>query len=220
MKSGMTLGKFGAFMAAFTMWVGGAWCITYEVQPMAWVCFLGGFFLGVWVIGDASWERHNDELQYRTYLVQERTKFAMSIAPLSSSQLQLIGLEYPELGIDFGVVPIVYVLKNGMNTGLMLVCFQQFLRDSTESAFADERRYNDDKHLQKLFGLSREQVRKQWQVATDYLLEIGYLLRGSMAGNQTYQWKSKGHYRKITRQYAVTPHFENLSNEQKAESGA
>ena len=51
------------------------------------------------------------------------------------------------------------------------------------------------------FGVSREVVRKQWALATEFLLEKQYLLQGSMAGSSTYRWVSKEHFRKARRWY-------------------
>lgn len=230
MKSGMTLGKFMVFMTAFLMWVGGAYCSTYDAVPMAWVCFLGGLFLGVWVLSDASWDRHNDEIQYRTYLVSERTKFALSLNGLDAKALDFLSVEWPELGVEFGNEPQVFILHHGNNTGVNLTFFQKFLADSNAHEFADLRKYNSDKYLQETFGVAREMVRKQWRLSVDYLLRIEYLMHGSMAGSHTYLWKSKGHYRKIARKYMITPIVPNvgeeeggsvasLKPEQKAESG-
>ncbi len=221
MRSGMTGGKFTAFMVAFLMWVGAGMCWVYDAPVMGWLLFGAGFFLGAWVISDSSWDRHNDEILYRTDLVKERTKFAMSLSGLDTKALDFLSVEWPELGIEFGIEPRIYILDgNGNNTGVYYPCFQKFLADSSEHEFADVRKYNDDKYLQETFGLAREAVRKQWQLAVQFLLRKEYLMPGSMAGSHSYQWKSKGHYRKLARQYAIAPNVANLNSEQKAESGA
>lgn len=220
MNSGMTAGRVAVFMVAVAMWIAAGLCVAYEANVMAGLLFLSGFFLGVWVISASSWEYHNDELMERRALVEARTKFAMSIAPLNPNQLQVIGLEYPELGVDFGVEPVIYLLEDGKVTGILLACLQKFLADSNASEFADLRRYNDDKYLQQQFGLSRDQVRKQWQLATDLLLRKGFLVYGSMTGSHTYQWKSKGHYKNLTHRYAIIPQPANVLNAERLEGAA
>jgi len=220
MRSGMTIGKFMAFMVAALMELGSAVCFAYDAWPMFWMLCVCGSVLGVWVISDASWDRHNDEIMYRTDLVRERTKFAMTLSGLDAKALDFLAIEWPELGLEFGIEPRIYILENGMNTKIYLPCFQKFLEDSSEQEFADVRKYNDDKYLQQTFGLARDVVRKQWQLATQLLLRKEYLMHGSMAGSHSYQWKSKGHYRKLARQYAIAPNIASLTTEQRTESEA
>ncbi len=220
MNIGMTAGRVAAFVFAITLWVGAGLCFLNAVDVMGWLLFLAGLFMVIWIISSTSWEYHNDELTERRMLVESRTRFAMSLAPLTPNHLQVIGLEYPELGIDFGVEPIIYLLDGGKKTDLLLACLQKFLADSNASEFADVRKYNDDKYLQDQFGLSRDQVRKQWQLATDLLLKKGYLVYGSMAGSHSYQWKSRGHYQNLTRRYSVVPQPANALKPEKVEGAA
>lgn len=219
MRSGMTAGKFAAFMVAALMVIGSALCVSYEAWTMAGALFICGIVLGGWVIVDAIWERHNDELDDRRCLVESRTRFAVAVGSLDSETRQFMSLEWPELGVDFGIEPIIYLLDNGMNTNILLACLQKFLQDSSEQEFADVRKYNDDKYLQQTFGLSRDAVRKQWQLATQFLMRKEYLVPGSMAGSHSYQWKTKGHYRQLARRYVAAKSVASLGSDQPAMAG-
>lgn len=211
MKSGLTAGKFIVFMVAFLMWIGSGVCAAYDTWLMFWLLIIPGTVLGGWAILDATWDRHNDELMNRADLVSKRTQFAAQLSGLDSKALEFLSIEWPELGVEFGIEPRVYVLDNGANTGIYLPFFQKFLSDSSENEFADVRRYNDDKYLQQTFGVARDVVRKQWELAVALLLKKEYLMPGSMVGSHSYQWKSRGHYRKLARQYVISPSISNIA---------
>lgn len=176
--------------------------------------------LGIWIVVDAIWDRHNDEIQYRSYLAESRTKFALALIQVDSQTRQFLSIEWPELGVEFGVEPIFYLLDNSMNTNILLDFFRKFLMDSSENEFVDVRNYNDDKYLQQQFNVSRDMVRKQWQLATQLLLRKGYLLYGSMRGSHSYQWKTKGHYKQLVRQYVTAPTVVQIGSQQTVEANA
>jgi hypothetical protein len=201
MSSGMTAGKFGAYLVAVALMVIGGVAVGYDEQLIGWILIVGGGWLGIWISIDVIWDRHNDEIQYRSYLAESRTKFAQALTQVDSETRQFLSIEWPELGVEFGIEPIFYLLDNGMNTDILLECFRKFLLDSSENEFADVRKYNDDKYLQTQLNMSREKVRSQWTLATQFLLRKEYLMHDSMRGSHSYQWKSKGHYRKLARQY-------------------
>jgi hypothetical protein len=201
MKSGLTAGKFAAYMTALALMVIGAVLVMYDLLLVGGILVVGGGWLAYWVTTDGMYERHNDELDNRRHLVDSRTRFAQAITQVDRETREFLALEWPELGVEFGIEPIYYLLDNGLNTNILLDCLRKFLQDSNEIEFVDQRRYNDDKYLQEAFGLSRESVRTQWRLASQYFLRRDYLMHDSMRGSHSYQWKSKGHYRKAVRQY-------------------
>jgi hypothetical protein len=165
---------------------------------------------GLWVVGDALWERHNTEILYREGLVRARTQFTQAIAAADPETRYFLAHEWPELGVEFGEEKILYVLKNGVNTQVLVSFLRAFLEDSTENGFVELRNYNDDKRLQTRFGVPREKVRVQWQACTEFLEREGYLRPGSMAGNQTWKWTSREHYNKLMRRYGNVRGLEQL----------
>jgi hypothetical protein len=164
----------------------------------------------IWLIWRDLWELHNDELDNRSLLYQSRTKFILAMTGTTAEHRKFLAVEWPELGVEFGGEHIVYLLDNGANTGILMEFFRRFLEDSSDYEFVDLRQYNDDKFLQERFDCSRDWVRDQWHRATTHLRKAGYLRPGSMAGSHTYQWTTKGHYRRLTRQYAVMPDLPNV----------
>lgn len=156
-------------------------------------------FVGIGIL--EFWNRRVEELQKRAWLFDSRAKFAMQIGSLDYEGRQFLAEQMPELGVDWGVKPIVYILKDGLNTGINLEFFRKFMMDSDDKEFADVRAYNDDKTLQEKFGVSRDYVRDQWHKAVGFWSKEGYLLPNSAVGPHSYKWKSKGHYRKLAHQY-------------------
>lgn len=147
------------------------------------------------------WKHHTEELEKRAWLYDSRTKFTMAVGSQDLDTRKFLADQWPELGVDFGVEPILYILRDGLNTGINLEFFRKFMMDSSDKEFADVRSYNDDKTLQERFHVSRETVREQWQKCVGFLTREGYLIPNSALGPHSYMWKSKGHYRKLARQY-------------------
>lgn len=166
-----------------------------------------------WMIARDLWQYHNDELQERGFLYETRTKFIIAMTTTTSEHRQFLAVEWPELGVEFGTEHIVYILKDGANTGILMDFFRKFLEDSNDREFVDLRNYNDDKYLQKRFDCSRDYVRAEWNKATEFLKKIGYLKVGSMAGSHSYQWTSKQHYSKLVRRYSVVPQFADMGEQ-------
>lgn len=152
----------------------------------------------VWI---ELWNRHIETLQRKSWLYDSRTKFTMAVGSQDHETRQFLADQWPELGVDFGVEPILYILKDGLNTGINLEFFRKFMQDSSDHEFADVRAYNDDKTLQERFMVSRDFVRGQWQKCVSFLTREGYLIPNSAVGPHSYIWRSKGHYRKLARQY-------------------
>lgn len=201
MGGGMTGAKFAQFVFCTLIMALGAGAGIWEFGLLAVVLIFAGGAGIIWAISDSLWDRHNDELIYRRSLVDARTKFTLTIAAADQVTRQFLAQEWPELGVEFGQEALTYVLKNGVNTQVLIPFLQAFLRDSSEHTFVDVRNYNDEKYLQEHMNVSRDIVRRQWKFASEWLLKEGYLRAGSMAGNQTYHWTTTEHYKKMCRFY-------------------
>jgi len=200
-KDDMTTGKFFSFLAATGIMLSGAYSITWGNPPLTVTLFLCGVVLGGWTIIDSIWERHNDEIEKKTDLTKAREKFMTAVGSADSEARSFLSLEWPELGVmDVEIKPAIYILNHGMNTNILLSCFQRFLQDSDEREFADVRRYNDDKSLQDMMGMSRDAVRKQFEMATKYLTPK-YLYPNSAQGSHSFLWISKSHYYRMVQWY-------------------
>lgn len=181
--------------------LGGSMAAMYGMGIVGWVLII---LSGAWcggVIIDSIWERHVEEIDFRGKLVSKRTAFAVTIAATDNETRHFLAHEWPEMGVEFGEEALMYILRDGVNTQVLVPFLRAFLVDSTEQAFVDMRNYNDVKYLQERFDVSRDIVRMQWKKATDLLLEEGYLISGSMAGNQTYKWTTKDHFKKLRRRW-------------------
>jgi hypothetical protein len=204
---------FLVFLVSVAIMAGGAAAFWYDFPTMGWTLEFGGLVGVVWVVADSMWQRHNDELYQREKLVIARTKFTLAISAADGETRKFLGKEWPELGLEFDEQHVVYLLADGVNTGILLAYFQRFLQDSNTVEFADVRKYNDDTFLQERFNVSREFVRKQWHLVVDFLKSPGmdYLVLDSMRGSHTYQWKSKGHYKSLLRKYMNVREIPELS---------
>lgn len=188
---------FWPFLMIFLALV--AFRIGWNVESVVLGIFALIQFVGImWI---ELWNRHTEELEKRAWLYDSRTKFTMAVGSQDHETRQFLADQWPELGVDFGVEPILYILKDGLNTGINLEFFRKFMQDSNGAEFADVREYNDDKTLQERFQVSREMVREQWRKCVAFLVREGYLIPNSAAGPHSYMWRSKGHYRKLARQY-------------------
>jgi hypothetical protein len=197
----MSGSKFFWYMICTGVGAGGAAAGVWGWNALANVLILA-FVLGVvWIVADSLWERHNDELDYRRELVRERNRFAQTIGSLDKEARYFLAHEWPEMGVEFGEEALTYVLKDGVNTQVLVSFLRVFLEDSSASSFVDLRNYNDDKYLQERFEVSRDVVRTQWGLATAFLAQEKYLKPDSMAGNRTWQWTTKEHYKKMVRRY-------------------
>lgn len=195
------LANFGRFVFCTALLIGGATAGIWEFGVLAGVLIFAGGLGVLWTIGDGLWGRHNDELDSRTSLVRARSAFATTMAATDHVTRQFLAQEWKELGVEFGEEHLVYVLKDGVNTGLLIPFLQAFLMDSTQESFVDVRNYNDEKYLQERMDCSREIVRLQWEKATKLLVAEVFLREGSMAGSRTYRWTSPEHYKKLRRRY-------------------
>lgn len=155
----------------------------------------------LWSVVDSMWASHNEELDNRTFLVKARTNFAIAVSSTDKETRHFLAQEWPELGVEFGVDPIFYLLEDGVNTHVILAFLRKFLEDSNKYEFVDLRNFNEDKYLQQRFDVSREIVRRQWTLATEFLARKGFLKPDSMRGSRTWQWTSEGHYQLMVRQY-------------------
>lgn len=192
---------FGQFLLCVLLLVGGAFAWGAEMYVLCGVLLFAG---GLWTIGIFSgglWEYHNDEISNRELLVRARTTFAATISATDEETRHFLAHEWPEMGVEFGEEALTYILKDGVNTQVLLPFMRAFLIDSTEQAFVDIRNYNDVKYLQQRFQVSRDVVRTQWNLLTDLLVKEGYLIAGSMSGNQTYRWTSADHFKKLRRRW-------------------
>lgn len=191
----------GFFLASVLLLVGGGVAAYFEMGVLATFTLFGGVVSLLSLVSSDMWEHHNQEIDNRTGLVQARTKFAAGISVTDDETRQFLAQEWPELGVEFGEESLAYLLKDGVNTGILLSFLRAFLMDSTEQSFVELRNYNDDKTLQERFNVSREIVRRQWRLATEFFEGEGYLLSGSMAGNQTYKFTTAEHFKKLRRRY-------------------
>lgn len=191
-------GRFFLFVLVMTA---GAICAWYEVDAVAqWMIFSG--VLGqLWQAGISLWEKRVEEIDARTRLVTKRMAFGIAATQWDQETRYFLAREWPEMGVEFGESQIEYILDDGVNTGILVSFLREFLRDSSEHTFADVRNYNDDKHIQERFQVSRDVVREQWRKCTEYLEFKNYLREGSMAGNRTWQWTSTEHYHVLRRRY-------------------
>lgn len=200
----------------------------FLVVVMALAALYGGLDTAAWVLGGLGflllfllawmglWDKHSEELQQRAWLMDNRRRFLMTLGEVSPDKLKFISVEWTELGVDFGISPIVYILKDGQNTKIQQEFLQKFIEDSDKREFADVRRYNDDKFLQERFEVSRDRVRAQWYLAVDFLTREGFLIPDSARGPHSFMWKSEDHYRKLFRKYAKFYQFPNLDEAQHA----
>lgn len=198
----MTASRFFYFVVSTGLMIGGASSVGIENIWITLTLFLCGVILMAWQIADSLWERHNDELEKRVWLTDSRTKFITAIGNQDSDTRSFLSLEWPELGVmDVEIKPALYILHHGMNTNILVSAFQRFLQDGDEREFADVRRYNEDKSLQEALGISREGVRKQWELATQYLSKKGYLYPNSAQGSHSFLWVTKAHYFRMVQWY-------------------
>lgn len=194
--------RHGGFYFLMTLMLGlGGWALMFGYGALG-VCLVFAGGLGcLWSVGDSLWEKRNEEIDCRARLVTKRMAFGMAAANWDQETRYFLAREWPEMGVEFGESQITYILDGGVNTGVLVDFLRAFLQDSNEQTFADLRNYNDDKSVQEKFNVSRETVRTQWRLATDYLVAKNFLIEGSMAGNQTYRWVTKDHYDIIRRRY-------------------
>lgn len=150
--------------------------------------------LGLGALSDL-WERSTADNYSRANLAERRAEFASAIANLSPTDKQILGIEWPELDIEFNGKPTICL----RGTNILLACFQKFIEDSTDTDFASERLYNDDKFLQQVMGMSRDAVRHQWHLTVAYLADPtrGFLTKNSAAGNHSYKWMKGGRKRML-----------------------
>ena len=159
-----------------------------------------------WEVARSLWEHHNRGIENRRDLIRARAAFGTQATQWDQATRYFLAREWPEMGVEFGEDSISYVLEDGVNTGILIPFLRAFIQDSSENSFVDVRKYNDDKWLQEKFGVSRDVVRQQWKLTTDFLLRKQFLLEGSMAGNQTWRWPTAEHYKIMRRRYMnVTP---------------
>lgn len=203
---GISIGRFLGFLFATAFLIFGALSIGKEGAALTVVLMFVGLALMVWVIVDSIWSWHNDELENRANLVHERANFVQSIAHADSEVRSFLALEWPELGVnDIDISPTVYILHKGMNTNILLPCFQKFLTDSDEREFADVRKYNEDKTLQEALSMSREAIRVQWDLTTRHLVKKGFLSPNSAGGSHSFLWVTKDHYYRMVQWYLNGP---------------
>jgi hypothetical protein len=193
--------RFFFVLVGGSILVGGAYLLRFD----GWIgatAMLFGFVISGWQIADSLWDRHNTELIHRSDLTRQRKDFVISIASADSEARSFLSMEWPELGVmDVEIKPSVYILNHGMNTNILLECFQRFLQDSDEREFADVRRYNEDKTLQELMGMSRQAIRVQWDLSTRHLVKKGFIYPNSAQGSHSFLWVSKDHYFRMVQWY-------------------
>ena len=173
----MSGSRLWSFVVFTSMAVGGAAASLAEWKLLTFILIGAGVLGMVWTVADSMWERHNEELDLRRELVTARTRFAATIGAADKETRSFLAREWPEMGLEFGEESLMYILRDGVNTQVLVHFLRVFLHDSTERAFVDVRNYNDDKYLQERFEVSREVVRAQWTFATEFLAKVGYLKR-------------------------------------------
>jgi len=141
------------------------------------------------------WEKSINDNYSKATLASDRAAFARAIVNLSPEDKQILGIEWPELDIEFNGKPTICL----RGTNILLQCFQKFVEDSTDTDFASERLYNDDKFLQDTLAMSRDAVRHQWHLTVAYLADPGrgFLTKNSAAGNHSYKWMKGGRKRML-----------------------
>lgn len=159
-------------------------CFVYEFNVGFWTLLVFAVIIMGWIVWGDLWHTAVQHAEAKAELSRRRTEFAQAIATLSPDRYSALGLEFPELEIEFEAQPIVRL----RGTNILLDCFQKFLYDSTETDFASVRLYNEDKTLQERFNMSRDAVRAQWYLTVKYLEERGHLTPNSAAGNHSYLW--------------------------------
>lgn len=149
--------------------------------------------LVIWFGWMDLWEKSINDNYSKATLASDRAAFARSIVNLSPEDKQILGIEWPELDIEFNGKPTICL----RGTNILLQCFQKFIEDSTDTDFASERLYNDDKFLQETLAMSRDAVRHQWHLTVAYLADPtrGFLTKNSAAGNHSYKWMKGGRRR-------------------------
>lgn len=198
---GPRLKNAGFYLLMVVLLILGSLALLYEMTALGvWLIFSGVLGCG-WSVGDSLWEKRNEEIICRTRLIGKRMAFGMAAAQWDQETRYFLAREWPQMGVEFGESQIAYILEGGVNTGVLISFLQAFLMDSNEVSFVDLRKYNDEKYLQERFNVSREAVRQQWRLATEFLVRKNFLAEGSMAGNRTYQWTSKDHYEVMRRRY-------------------
>jgi hypothetical protein len=162
-------------------------CFYYDLQVAAVVIGMFAFAIFAWIVRSDLGDQQISYNYSRAELEEKRVAFIQALATLSPDRYSALGLEFPELDIDFEGKPIVRL----RGTNILLECFQKFLADSTDQEFASLHWYNDDKSLQEKFGMSRDAVRAQWHLTVTHLSDGGYITKNSAAGNHSYLWFGK-----------------------------
>lgn len=173
----------------------------------SYILFFFAACLLAWLAVADIWERSTANNYSKADLAEKRAEFARSVVNLSYDDKALLGIEWEDLEIDFIGHPTLML----RGTNILLLCFQKFLADSTDTDFASLHWYNDDKSLQNTLAMSRDAVRHQWHLTVAYLAERGLLTKNSAQGNHSYKWMKGGRKRMLNWYGAVkTEDYVNL----------
>ena len=147
---------------------------------------IGLWFLGtlaaLWIFIAGLWKSRAD---YNYSIVA----VAHEIKEMNPDQWQALGISFPELRIRWDGKPINYI----EDTDIRLENFQRFLDDSDDMQFAPERLYGDG-----------TQMRRQWMMCRDYLIERNFLIENSASGNHSWLWRT-GRRRQLINMYFQQP---------------
>jgi len=201
---------FGKFVTFSLMLLGGGVALYFGVTQVGLALAFSAVLGQLWTTAVSLWEQRNDEIINRKDLVRARMAFGIAATQWDDETRHFLAREWPEMGVEFGEEQISYILDGGVNTGILIPFLREFLQDSTEKSFVDVRNYNDDKRIQDRFNVSRETVRVQWKLATEYLESKRYLQEGSMAGSRTWLWTSPEHFKILRRRYINYRHPKEL----------
>lgn len=128
-----------------------------------------GILLAVWIFIAGLWDA---KTRYNASIAA----VAHEIKDMDPERYRALGIRIPELHIYASHEgPIEYL----EDTEIRMDLARQFLRDSDEYQFAPERLYGEGTRM-----------RRQWQLLKDWLIEQGYLINNSAAGNHTWLWRT------------------------------
>lgn len=119
------------------------------------------FFIGIW--------------QARSAYNSTLSDVAREVRLMNPEQYDALGIHFPELRIHYHGKPVSYL----EDTSVRMEHFKKFLEDSDEVQFAPERLYGDG-----------TQMRRQWTLCRDWLIEMDFLIQNSAAGNHSWLWRT------------------------------
>jgi hypothetical protein len=135
------------------------------------------FSIGLWFLGclAALWIFISGLWQAKTDYNFSLAEVAKQIREMNPEQWQALGIRYPELRIRWHGKPIAFL----EDTDIRIDYLQKFIDDGDEYQFAPERLYGDG-----------TQLRNQWRMTRDWLIEKQFVIENSASGNHSWLWRS------------------------------